>query len=127
MENSIEKFNNDHKYKVIMGDFDIDLLISTNRSDFPNSVISSFQYSLVTVPKRVTVKSATPIDNIFVDGKMLESSYADVLLTDGSSHLFLLSKIKRSYGIINKVDRINKTFFRELRKDNLNKIQEINE
>ena len=123
MEHLMEKFSNDHKYKVVMGDFNIDLLKSTSRLDFLNSMISSFQYPLVTIPTRVTDKSATLIDNIFVDGKLLESSYADVLLTDGSDHLFLLSKIKKSYRIINKSGQINKTYFRDLRKDNLKKFE----
>ena len=92
MEYLTEKFSNDHKYKVVMGDFNIDLLKSTSCLDFLNSMISSFQYPLVTIPKRATDKSATLIDNIFVDGKLLESSYADVLLTDGSNHLFFLVK-----------------------------------
>ena len=118
MEHLMEKFSNDHKYKVVMGDFNIDLLKSTSRLDFLNSMISSFQYPLVTIPTRVTDKSATLIDNIFVDGKLLESSYADVRLTDGFDHLFLLSKIKKSYRIINKSGQINKTYFRDLRKDN---------
>ena len=58
-----------------------------------------------------------------MDGKLLESSYADVLLTDGSDHLFLLSKTKKSYRIINKSGQINKTYFRDLRNDNLKKFE----
>ena len=71
------------EYKVLMGYFNIGLLKSSNRLDFLNLMISSFLYSLITIPTRVTGKSAALIDNIFVEGNLLECSYADVLTTDG--------------------------------------------
>ena len=95
MENLMEEFYNDHKYKVIMGDFNIDLLKSTSRLVFLILTISSFQHLLVTIPTQVTDKYAMLINNIFVNGKLLETSYADVLLTDGSDHLFLYGKIRK--------------------------------
>ena len=50
-------------------------------------------YPLVTIPTRITHSSATLIDNIFVDGQLLNGCMADVLVTDGSDHLMLMSKI----------------------------------
>jgi len=56
-------------------------------------MLSSYLYPLVTIPTRITHSSATLIDNIFVDGQLLNGCMADVLVTDGSDHLMLMSKI----------------------------------
>ena len=73
-----------------MGDFNIDLLNPDDRVDFLNTMLSSYLYPLVTIPTRITHSSATLIDNIFVDGQLLNGCMADVLVTDGSDHLMLM-------------------------------------
>ena len=71
-----------------MGDSSIDLLNSDGCDDFLNSILSSNLYSC----KNNTV-FGTLIENIFVDGRLLSGCLADVLISDGSDHLMLISKI----------------------------------
>ena len=88
----LNKINNENKNKFMMGDFNIDLLKKVNSSDFVNMMVSHDSFPLVTIPTRISHLSATLIDNFFVNGGLLERSQADVILSDGSNHLVLISK-----------------------------------
>ena len=81
------------KRVVLMGYFNIDLLNPDDRVDFLNTMLVSDLYPLVTIPTKITHFSATLIDNIFVDGQLLNGCTVDVLVNDGSDHLMLTSKI----------------------------------
>ena len=78
----------------MMGDFIIDLLKKANSSDFVNMMVSNDSFPLVTIPTRISHLSAALIDNFFVNGGLLERSQADEIVSDGSDHLLLISKIK---------------------------------
>ena len=72
-----------------MGDFNVDLLKmeeSRHSSDVLNYMFSSSFYPLISRPTRITSRSATLVDNIFVDS--LEDNFSSGLLfTDLSNHL----------------------------------------
>ena len=78
---------------VLMGDFNTDFLNSDGRDDYLNSVLLSYLYSLVSIPTRITQSLGNLIDNIFVDGRLLNGCLADVLISDGSDYFMLISRI----------------------------------
>ena len=78
----------------MMGDFNIDFLKEANSSDFINMMVSHDSFPLVTIPTQFLHLSITLIDNLFVNGGLLETSRANVIVFDGSDHLVLISKIK---------------------------------
>ena len=92
-ESLLSQVAKEKKKVVLIGDFNIDLLNPDDRVDFLNAMFSSYLYPLVTIPSIITHSSPTLIDNIFVDGQLLNDCIADVLVTDGSDHLMLKSKI----------------------------------
>ena len=103
----------------MMGDFNIDLLKKPNSSDFVNMMVSHDSFPLVTIPTRISHLLATLIDNFFVNGGLLERSQADVIVSDGSDHLVLISKIKLNQSKENK-RCARASFYREMKSKNLN-------
>ena len=64
----LEKLSHENKTKVIIRDFNIDLLqYSTEKdsADFLDSMYASFLLLFISTPSRVTPRSKTLIDNIF--------------------------------------------------------------
>ena len=114
----LDKINNENKNKFMMGDFNIDLLKRANSSDFVNMMVSHDSFPLVTIPTRISHLSASLIDNFFVNGGLLERSQADVVVSDGSDHLLLISKIKLNQSKENKRNE-RASFYREMNNKNL--------
>lgn len=80
---------NKNRSVFLCGDFNIDLLKSSsnaNTEDFVNLLFSYGLYPLIDKPTRVTVGSATLIDNIFTN--MLCSSTNGIIVTDCISDHF---------------------------------------
>ena len=68
--NLLEKINLEHKNIVLMGDYNINLLNYDNSPDtsqFLNSMCSYSLFPTITQPTRVTPKSRTLIDNVFIN------------------------------------------------------------
>ena len=85
----LHKIDSQKKKCFLMGDFNIDLLkIEENQhtNDILNHMFSSSFFPLISRPTRITSRSATLIDNIFVNS--LEDNFTSGLLfTDLSDHL----------------------------------------
>ena len=85
----LQKIDSQKKKCFLMGDFNIDLLkIEENQhtNDILNHMFSSSFFPLISRPTRITSRSATLIDNIFVNS--LEDNFTSGLLfTDLSDHL----------------------------------------
>ncbi|KAK2703286.1 hypothetical protein QYM36_018203 [Artemia franciscana] len=80
---------------VCMGDFNYNLLNASGDSlEFLNLRFADDLYPVVTLPTRLTEKSAVLIDNFFVSSKRINSTYADVLLTPVSDHFPVLTKFQ---------------------------------
>ena len=82
-ESLLSQVAKEKKKEVLMGEFNIDLLNPDDRVDFLNTMLLSYLYPLVTIPTRIMHSSVTLIDNIFVDGQLLNGCTADVLVNDG--------------------------------------------
>ena len=65
-------------------------------------MVSHDSFPLVTIPTRISHHSATLIDNSFVNGGLLERSQSNVIVSDGSDHLVIISKIKLNQSKENK-------------------------
>jgi len=66
LNNTIDKINNENKYCIIMGDFNINLLNLSSHSgtdDFLNTLESHFFNPHILQPTRITDHTATLIDN----------------------------------------------------------------
>ena len=89
----MEKINSENKKCIIAGDFNIDgLKINNNEStsNFFNSIVEQAFIPTITLPTRITDHSATLIDNIFINDKVIKSSSiisAGNLYHDISDHL----------------------------------------
>ena len=60
---------------VCMGDFNYNLVNASGDSlEFLNLIFANDLYPVVTLPTRVTEKSATLIDNIFVSSERINST-----------------------------------------------------
>ena len=97
-----------------MGDFNVDLLKieeSRHSSDVLNYMFSSSFYPLLSRPTRITSRSATLIENIFVNS--LEDNFSSGLLfTDLSDHLPIFQITSLTHTTPNR-----KTKFRQLTND----------
>ena len=97
-DSSIEQFKDsmevlfascDQKVTFICGDYNIDLMNPKKHrmtEEFVNSMYSLSLYPLITKPSRITVDSATVIDNIFTN-YMENGLVSGLLMTDISDHL----------------------------------------
>ena len=91
----INKITNEHKNIFISGDFNINLLNTTNdeqTSNFINNLFSNLYIPHITLPTRITSRSKTLIDNIFSNYLEFCSSISGNLTSSISDHLpqFLL-------------------------------------
>ena len=86
-----------------MGDFNIDLLTDCS-SDFKDTMHSIGLYPLITRPTRITVHSATVIDNIFTS-LIKADLFASIIIDDISDHL-------PSFGLyrLGDINKHNKAF-----------------
>ena len=87
MTNTLELINKEGKMAYILGDYNLDLFKSKTHSptlDFLNNLYSNYFYPIITVPTRVTEKSATLIDNILTNSgdKVLSSGTLCVDISD---------------------------------------------
>ena len=101
MNQTLEKANQESKYCILMGDFNIDLLGVDSHSlsnDFINSLSSYLFQPHILQPTRITSHSATLIDNIFLNS-FNHFTISGNLLYDISDHLpnFLILNSTNSY------------------------------
>ena len=107
---------------VCMGDFNYNLLNASGDSlEFLNLMFTNDLYAVVTLPTRVTEKSATLIDNIFVSSERINSTYADVILTPVSDYFPVLTKFQQNAPPRKRKDR---AFIRELKSENTQRFGE---
>ena len=95
----IKNIKKENKVCYLMGDYNIDLLNIESHSptsDYNDIMYSNGFISLITRPTRVTISSATIIDNIFTNqfSSQLGESLQGILLTDISDHypVFYIAK-----------------------------------
>lgn len=85
----LQKIDLQKKKCYILGDFNVDLLkVEESRylNDVLNCMFSSSFYPLISKPTRITSRSATLIDNIFVNSP-IDNFTSGLLSTDLSDHL----------------------------------------
>jgi Reverse transcriptase (RNA-dependent DNA polymerase)/Endonuclease-reverse transcriptase len=98
LSNLLEVLNQKNNQLLIAGDFNIDLLKTgtrpTNDShlQFCNLLISYGFYPTITIPTRITLSSATLIDNIFIN-KCFVNQFSRVIYEDISDHLPILLQL----------------------------------
>ncbi|KAA5588563.1 endonuclease/exonuclease/phosphatase family protein, partial [Pseudomonas aeruginosa] len=94
LENALLKLSVSNKHVFICGDFNINLLKSTNATIRLRTLLKSYNLSnLFSEPTRITSTSATCIDNIFTNVKPLHKCIINHLSSDHSGQ-FLSFKIK---------------------------------
>lgn len=86
MEEILE-YLNEKKTFIMCGDFNIDLLnMSKSSSHYLDTIYSKGLHPLITRPTRITIDSATLIDNIFTNIRDDKVKYG-ILINDISDHL----------------------------------------
>ena len=98
MANALEQLEN--KLVFLMGDYNIDLL-NSEKYDLTNEFVDVLYCNeflpLISRPTRITSKSATLIDNIFINNhEDLNCSLNGILMADISDH-FPVFHISRSF------------------------------
>ncbi|CAH1984398.1 unnamed protein product [Acanthoscelides obtectus] len=88
---SLTNLSLDNDYAIVMGDFNINVLVNDGRSEMLNCFLESFDLSqLVKEPTRITSNSQTAIDLLMVSSADIISGY-EVVDVDGiSDHLALI-------------------------------------
>ena len=104
MNDIIEKLNNENKYCIIMGDFNIDLLNSSHPAtdEFQNTLETHFFSPHILQPTRITDHSATLIDNIFFNS-ITHHTISGNIIYDLTDHL-------PNFLIINRFSALPKKF-----------------
>ena len=125
VSNVIKKIRCEGKNKeVILGmDHNLDLLhsdIHTLTHKFLNMLLDMQLFPTITCPSRITQKSATLIDNIFISEKFQQDYDSALLVTDTSDHLPIMCLLKQTK-IIDKNPLIFES--RSLTTDKLNTIK----
>ncbi|CAH2017311.1 unnamed protein product [Acanthoscelides obtectus] len=94
---SLTNLSLDNDYAIVMGDFNINVLVNDGRSEMLNCFLESFDLSqLVKEPTRITSNSQTAIDLLMVSSADIISSY-EVVDVDGiSDHLALIFYVDAS-------------------------------
>ena len=124
----LDKLKNERKICYLSGDFNINCFKSDEHkrtSDFLDLMYSHSYIPLITRPTRVTVKSATLIDNIYTNNLQgIQSTMSGLLTTDISDHypIFhiypeLIEKEKEIYFWRRCLNATNKNKFIELISD----------
>jgi len=121
LNNTIEKLNNENKYCVIMGDFNIDLLNTSHPAtdEFLNTLETRFFNPHILQPTRITDHSSTLIDNIFFNSITHHTISGNIVydLTDHLPNFLIINKFtqlpkqfkitKRDYSGFNKEEFLN--------------------
>ena len=119
LEETLVKVNNEHKFCIIGGDFNIDILkhhIDDTCSNFVNLLSSMGFFPCICLPTRITSHSATLIDNFFCNDLSYITSPA-VITHDISDHLPISIHIKTSNDSKKTSVRHNQSFdFRNIDK-----------
>ena len=104
LSNTIGKVNDENKYCVIMGDFNIDLLHTSHSAteEFLNTLETHFFNPHILQPTRITHHSATLIDNIFLNS-ITHHTISGNIYYDLTDHL-------PNFLIINKFSTLPKKF-----------------
>jgi len=125
MERVLQQINKEEKLCVICGDFNIDIKNETHEQskNFMNLMIAENYIPYITCPTRITDKSMTLIDNIFVyhtPSNIDENITSGNLLTDISDHLpnFLI------YGENKSPDEIERPFVRIFSENNIKRFKQ---
>ncbi|CAH1988611.1 unnamed protein product [Acanthoscelides obtectus] len=94
---SLTNLSLDNDYAIVMGDFNINVLVNDGRSEMLNCFLESFDLSqLVKEPTRITFNSQTAIDLLMVSSADIISGY-EVVDVDGiSDHLALIFYVDAS-------------------------------
>ena len=85
----LTKINQEQKQCLHTGDYNLNLLNSSNHPPTNKFIDINFSHSLfptITKPTRITSGSATLIDNIFVNSDNIENHLSGILLCDISDH-----------------------------------------
>uniref|UniRef100_A0A669C5X4 Reverse transcriptase domain-containing protein n=1 Tax=Oreochromis niloticus TaxID=8128 RepID=A0A669C5X4_ORENI len=101
---------NDKKVQIICGDFNIDLLNPNGHqktTDFISTMYSNCLFPVIIKPSRITIDTATLIDNIFTN-KIDHEIVGGLLITDISDHLPVFAIFQNYFGI--KTKKKNQTF-----------------
>ena len=99
LSRTLESIQDENKYSILLGDFNIDLLKWESHSltdEYINSLLSSFYQPFILSPTRITDHSATLIDNIFFNS-IDHATVSGNILYDLSDHL-------PNFLLINKLD-----------------------
>ena len=86
---------------VLCLDHNLDLLkadLHNNMKEFLELNAECNMWPIITRPTRITKSSATLIDNILIDSKLLDSYYCGILLDDISDHMPCLLGLKGAHG-----------------------------
>ena len=117
--NLLEKINLENKNVVLIGDYNINLLdydISVDNSQFLNSMCSYSLFPTITQPTRITPKSRTLIDNIFINFHSPEviSGNITVSISDHLAQFISVPNLTKS----NKPEKVHKRCYKKFDKDN---------
>ncbi len=101
LENALKNVNH-NKYIYICGDFNIDLLKTSDHAKSKEYIDMLYSFGLfptILKPSRIAGQSATLIDNIFTNA-VATSHYSGLMINDISDHLpvFCVSQIKEFMG-----------------------------
>ena len=96
--------SNDKKVQIICGDFNIDLLNPNGHqktTDFIHTMYSNCLFPVIIKPSRITIDTATLIDNIFTN-KIDHEIVGGLLINDISYHLPVFAIFQNYFGIKTK-------------------------
>ena len=124
LKKTLEKISKQlNKICALMGDFNVDLVkyaVETNSADFYDLLSSHSFRPLILQPTRITLKSKTLIDNIFINdltchsfGGNLTSSISDHYLQFSITDLFQTPGLKKKSKFARDFRHFNKREFRE--------------
>ncbi len=122
-EEIIKKISNEKKHIVIGTDQNLDFLKiheHTNTAKFLDVNLSNNLLPTISKPTRITHRSCTLIDNIYVSAGMSNDIHSRILTTDISDHLPCLTLLKDCSKIVNAPLKIES---RKLDDENIMKIK----
>ena len=98
----LDKISSEEKTVILLGDFNIDLLKFDNKADvfkFLDTLSSYLLKPYITLPTRITEKSKSLIDNIFISTTPYSANSGN-FLTGISDHLIQFSILKTNCGSV---------------------------
>lgn len=127
----LNKLSSEHKNIILMGDFNINLLNYDNDSataQFLDQLLSNSLYPTISTPTRITNKSKTLIDNIFLNliNQKFIAGNINESISDHMPQFLILNKQKKEN--LTKIEtEITKRNFNKFNEDNfINEISIIN-